>query len=220
VELVIDRHNGQAYFVAVLSKILLAVAFVIGLAFVAGFVFPYFRLTPEAMGSYLPRQGWLLAHITAGTIALVLGPFVLGMGLNRRRMKLHRRVGYAYIASIVVGGIAAFYLALHTDVSWVFGVGLAGLGAAWIVTTGLAFLSIRKRLFLQHKEWMIRSYVVTFGFVNFRILVVILQVAGVGSVVERLTAASWFCWAIPLLITEAILQGRKIVGSPERGLPG
>lgn len=203
-----------------LSKILLGVALVIGLVFIGGFVFPYFRLTPEAMGRYLPRQGWLLMHITAGTVALVLGPFVLGMGLNRRRMNLHRRIGYGYIASIGVGSISAFYLAFHTDISWVFGAGLAGLAVAWIVTTGLAFLSIKRRLFAQHKEWMIRSYVVTFAFVNFRILVGILQATGVGSLVEQLTAASWFCWAFPLLITEAVLQGRKILGSPERGLPG
>jgi len=27
-------------------------------------------------------------------------------------------------------------------------------------------------------------------------------------------AASWFCWAFPLLVTEVILQGRKILKAP------
>jgi hypothetical protein len=220
----IDRRRAQAYFVRAMSnptlaqtqlatiksKALLGVALVIGLGFVGGFVLPYFRLTPEALGRYLPLRAWLVVHITTGTIALLLGPFVLGMGMSRRRMSLHRRLGYLYMASIGLGSISAFYLAFRTDVSWVFGMGLAGLGVAWIVTTGLAFLAIKSRLLIQHKEWMVRSYVVTFGFVNFRILVGILQVAGVGSVVEQLTAASWSCWAFPLLMTEAILQGRKI----------
>jgi hypothetical protein len=62
----------------------------------------------------------------------------------------------------------------------------------------------------QHREWMIRSYVTTFGFVNFRILVGVLTVANVGTLIDRLVAASWFCWAFPLLFTELILQGRKI----------
>jgi len=57
---------------------------------------------------------------------------------------------------------------------------------------------------------MIRSYVVTLAFVNFRILAGILQGAGVGTLTEQLTAASWFCWAVPLLLAESILQGRKI----------
>ena len=122
-----------------------------------------------------------------------------------------------YMGSIALSSAAAFYLAFHTDVSWIFGAGLVGLVTAWVVTTGLAFISIKKRLILQHKEWMIRSYVVTFAFVNFRIFVAILQVAGVGTLVEQLNVASWFCWAVPLLATESILQARKILGvkSPE-----
>jgi hypothetical protein len=93
----------------------------------------------------------------------------------------------------------------------VFGAGLAGLGVAWLSTTGLAFLAIKRTLIDQHKEWMIRSYVVTTAFVTFRILFLILESAGVGSLNERLAIASWFCWAVPLLLTEAWLQGRKIL---------
>ena len=57
---------------------------------------------------------------------------------------------------------------------------------------------------------MIRSYVLTFAFVTFRIPFGVLGVAGVGTTAEQLAAASWFCWAAPLLLTEALLQGRKI----------
>jgi Predicted membrane protein (DUF2306) len=92
----------------------------------------------------------------------------------------------------------------------VFGAGLTGLGVAWVVTTGLAFLAINRHLYDQHKEWMIRSYVVTFAFVTFRALHASLSAADVGTLHEQLAVASWFCWAVPLLITEVILQGRKI----------
>jgi len=195
------------------SKATLVLSLVVGLTFVVGFVFPYLRLTPEALGPYLQKRGWILLHIAAGTIALLLGPFVLGLGMARRSMTLHRRLGYGYITAISFSSIAAFYLAAHTDISWVFGAGLTSLAIAWIVTTGLAFLAIRKRLIPQHKEWMIRSYVVTFAFVNFRIFVGILTAAHVGTLVEQLSAASWFCWAFPLMVAEAVLQGRKILGA-------
>jgi hypothetical protein len=195
------------------SKAMLVLSLVVGLTFVVGFVVPYLRLTPEAFGPYLQKRGWILLHISAGTIALLLGPFVLGLGMARRSMTLHRRLGYGYLTAIAFGSIAAFYLAAHTDISWVFGAGLTGLAISWIVTTGLAFLAIRKRLIIQHKEWMIRSYVVTFAFVNFRIFVGILTAAHVGTLVEQLSAASWFCWAFPLMLTEAVLQGRKILGA-------
>lgn len=79
------------------------------------------------------------------------------------------------------------------------------------MTTGLAFVAIKRQLYDQHKEWMIRSYVVTFAFVTFRALQATLSAANVGTLPEQLAVASWFCWAVPLLITEAILQGRKIL---------
>ena len=192
------------------DRVLLAVALLVGLGFVIGFVFPYFRLTPEALGPYVAKRVWILMHIIGGSIALILGPFILGSGLRRTRMQLHRKIGMAYMVSGGFSSVAAFYLAAHTEVNWVFGMGLSGLAIAWITTTGLAFISIKKRLITQHKEWMIRSYVTTFGFVSFRILVGVLTVANVGTLIDRLTAASWFCWAFPLLLTELILQGKKV----------
>jgi hypothetical protein len=192
------------------SSVLLGISLLVGLGFIIGFVFPYFRLTAEALGPYVAKKAWILMHIIGGSVALMLGPFVLGSGLRQRRMQLHRKIGLAYMVSIGFSSVAAFYLAAHTDVSWVFGMGLTGLGIAWVTTTGLAFISIKRRLITQHKEWMIRSYVATFGFVSFRIMVGVLTAANVGSLIDRLAAASWFCWAFPLLVTELILQGKKI----------
>jgi Predicted membrane protein (DUF2306) len=57
--------------------------------------------------------------------------------------------------------------------------GLGGLALAWMLTTGMALIAIRRSLVDQHKEWMIRSYVVTFGFVTFRGIIPLLRAAGV-----------------------------------------
>jgi len=189
---------------------LLGVAGVAAAIFMLMFALPYFEMNPEKLAQYPGREAWIFLHIGTAAVALSLGPFALWMGLHRRRMAMHRRIGATYMIAIGISSIAAYYLALHTALGWVFGMGLTGLATAWITTTGLAYVSIRRRLIEQHKEWMIRSYVVTLAFVNFRILVGLLQGAGVGTLNEQLTAASWFCWAVPLLITELILQGRKI----------
>jgi hypothetical protein len=192
--------------------LLLAVVAAAGAAFVVMAAAPYFRLTPEQFRGQWPRRWWLLLHIVTGIVALMSGPVELWLGLARRRARLHRGLGIVYLASVGVSAVTAYHLALHTDLGWIFGAGLAGLATAWIVTTGLAFTAIRRGLFDQHKEWMVRSYVVTTAFVSFRLLVIVLSAANVGTPRERLAAASWFCWAIPLLITEALLQGRKVFG--------
>ena len=181
----------------------------LGVGFVAGFAFPYFQGGPS-LTQYQGNEAWILMHLAGGMIALLVGPGQLWLGQTRRRLDVHRKLGLIYLSSIAVSVTAAFYLATHTALGWVFGAGLMGLAIAWVVTTGLAFAAIRRGHLLQHQEWMIRSYVVTFGFVFFRIFVGILGAIGIGTLPEQLTAASWVCWAAPLLLTEAILQGRKI----------
>jgi len=200
----LERQSGRGTIVLLLIAALIAVTF-----FVAAAV-PYLTLNETRFGPYWPLRGWLLLHIGGGAVALLTGPIQLWLGLSDRRMALHRVLGVAYIAGVTLGSIGAFYLASHTQGGWVFGAGLAGLGVAWLVTTGLAFVAIKKQLYDQHKEWMIRSYVVTFAFVTFRALQGTLSAANVGTLTEQLAVASWFCWAVPLLITEAILQGRKV----------
>jgi hypothetical protein len=42
--------------------------------------------------------------------------------------------------------------------------------AAWIVCTTAAFITARNRHITQHRQWMARSYAVTFTFVSSRVL--------------------------------------------------
>lgn len=196
--------------------LMLLAAACLAVGFFAAFAAPYLALDPQRFGRYWPRRGWLLLHITGGAVALLVGPAQLWLGLRGSPMRLHRRLGMLYLAGIALGALGAVGLVVTTTFGWVFGAGLAGATLAWIVTTALAFAAIRRGLVEQHKEWMIRSYVLTFAFVTFRIFFGALQAAGVGTVLERLTAASWFCWAVPLVVTEALLQGRKILAAGGR----
>ena len=191
--------------------IVLCLVAAVGLVFVAGVALPYFGMDPAQFKSYWPRRWWLLLHISTGIIALLTGPVQLWLGITDRRPGLHRRLGIVYLLAVLVSSMAAFYLASHTDLGWVFGSGLASLGIAWLVTSGMAYTAIRRHLIEQDKEWMIRSYVVTTAFVTFRVCYLVVQNAGVGTLQEQLAVSSWFCWAVPLLITEAWLQGRKVL---------
>jgi hypothetical protein len=127
---------------------------------------------------------------------------------------VHRSLGVLYVIGVVTCATTAFYLALHTDFGWVFGLSFASMACAWVISTSLAVIAICRRSVVQHREWMIRSYVLTFGFVTFRILDGILEMTQAGTIVERKTAASWLAWAVPLLLAEIILQGRKIFTDP------
>ncbi|MGH1461117.1 MAG: DUF2306 domain-containing protein [Neptuniibacter sp.] len=189
---------------------LLVISLLLAIGFFFGFALPYLLLDDGVLERFDGRQFWIITHIAMGSVALLIGPFQLWMGFTGNKKPIHRRLGMIYLISIGISSLCSFYLAATTQVTWILGAGLAGLGLAWVITGSLAYIAIRRRLYQQHMEWMIRSYVVTFGFVFFRIFVGITGAFDIGTLFERLSAASWFCWAIPLLITEAILQWRKI----------
>ena len=190
---------------------ILGCAVLLAVAFLGKATLPYLLQDPSALARYASRRLWILVHVVAATVALLTGPVQLWLGARGRTTRGHRRLGRVYVASVGVAAAAAFYLSTHTDYGWVMGTGLTGLGLAWIVTTTLAVTAIRRGLVDQHREWMIRSYVVTTAFVTFRVLFLAVNNAGVGTLNEQLAVSSWFCWALPLVITEAWLQGRKIL---------
>jgi hypothetical protein len=180
------------------------------------FAFQYLEVDRDRFGIYWPRHEWLFVHIVAGMLALFLGPIQLWLGLNRQNKLLHRILGGGYVLAVLVSASAAFYLARHTDFGWVFGMGLTAMSVAWIISTAFAAIAICRHLIEQHREWMIRSYVLTFGFVTFRVFTLALQLRGIGTTLEQMTAASWFSWSAPLLITECLIQGRKILAPQKR----
>ena len=206
----------------IVSKALITLAALGAITFIVVAALPYRALLgseesarqtlQDFQFAYWPRRGWLLFHITGGLIALLSGPVQLWLGLHDVKMHVHRRLGLIYIAGMAIGSIGAVGLAFKTEGGPVFGSGLFFLAVAWVTTTSLAYAAIRKGLVDQHREWTIRSYVVTFAFVTFRIG----QVAMVARGVELVTAIgimAWACWAIPLLLTEAVIQARKIAAS-------
>jgi len=193
------------------TAILITVATLIAVAFFALAAAPYLLSSSYKATLYAGRRLPLLVHIVFGTVALFSGPVQLWLGIADRRVELHRRLGLVYMGAVAISATAAYVLALNPFAGWIFGSGLMGLATAWLTTTGLAFMAIRRHLVEQHKEWMIRSYVVTFAFVFFRIGSVTLPAIYPGSGLAQAQALAWACWALPLLVAELILQGRKIL---------
>ena len=197
--------------VLILSAVVVAVV-----VYVSRFVGPYLSLDPAYYDYFWPWRYALWAHLAGGATALLAGPLQLWLGLTGRRPGLHRRLGRVYLCALGLSLAGASYLiAKEIRTDWVFASGLLGLACAWTLTTGCGYLAIRRNRRVQHREWMIRSYVVASAFVFFRIFVDLLHAAGVhgptgSGTPEELKLAAWLCWAVPLLLTEPLIQWRHL----------
>ena len=108
----------------------------------------------------------LIPHTLCGMLALVAGPIQFSSRVRRRHLKFHRVLGRVYVVSVFIGAFTGIALAAGRP-------GLPGTSmqaAAWIVCTTAAFITARNRHIVQHRQWMIRSYAVTFTFVSSRVL--------------------------------------------------
>jgi len=166
-------------------------------------------ISPDKFGRYWPRRAWLLTHIVGSGLALFVGPFQFWSGLRRRSMPVHRWTGRLYVVGVVIGGSAAFYLASHAGQGPIFSISLGTLGIAWWTTTGMALVAIRLGQVSQHKEWVVRSYVVTFTFVTTRALADLGVLPSLGR--DPFATLVWLSWSLPLLATEVVIQGRKLM---------
>jgi uncharacterized membrane protein YozB (DUF420 family) len=161
---------------------------------------------------YWPRRFGLAPHIAGGVVAILVGLAQLWLGLTGRTGVLHRTLGRIYLGAVAIASAGAFYLALTIgSESFAYASGLFGLASAWVITTSMAYVSIRHRAIEQHREWMIRSYVVAFAFVTFRLFDKPLIAWNVAKDTEVWTMMAFASWAVPLLVTEPLLQLRKIL---------
>ena len=114
--------------------------------------------------------------------------------------------------AVLVGSLAGLVLSVTSAVyGFAWGVGLFSLALAWLATTGLAFVCIKRRNINAHRQWMVRSYIITFAFVLFRITTdfVPSETLWDVSLAEMSVAMIWPVWVLPLLAYEVYLQYRE-----------
>lgn len=174
----------------------------------------YFDWSPESYGSYYwGKRVPLGFHLLGSSLALAMGLPQFWMGFRNRFMNVHRWTGRLYVLGVLIGSIGAFLMSTTSEQSLGFGFAfsLFALAVAWVITTGAAFFAIICRKIKLHKEWMIRSYIVTLAFVTFRILSDYVPYESWGlDPADFITAMAWSSWVFPLMIAEVILQFRKL----------
>jgi uncharacterized membrane protein len=108
----------------------------------------------------------LIPHSLAGIFALLIGPINFSSRIRQRHLKFHRVLGRIYVISVFIGAATGVALASGRPGF----PGTCGQAAAWVVCTTAAFITARNCQIVQHRQWMIRSYAVTFTFVSSRVL--------------------------------------------------
>lgn len=120
---------------------------------------------------FYKMRWWLLPHILCGVIATFSGPFQFSTRLRKHRPRFHRTLGKIYVIAVVIGASLAAYMDVTFDLrtSWMVNIAYLSHPLAWGLTALIAYRTAVTRNFNVHRQWMIRSYLITFTFVLVRV---------------------------------------------------
>lgn len=148
-------------------------------------------------------------HFAGGAIALAAGAFQFNARIRTRVPAFHRALGSAYVLAVTLGGIAAFLLAFRASGGAIARFGFGLLAVCWVGSTLNAYRHICSGHVTAHREWMTRSYALTFAAVTLRIYLPLSLMAGMPFAVAY-PAIAWLCWVPNLLIVQWFMVSRRV----------
>jgi uncharacterized membrane protein len=163
--------------------------------------------TPEVLQSPFWRF-FFYVHIFSGGLALLIGWSQFVERFRNKYLNVHRTIGKVYLLAILLGGISGLYNALFATGGIISATGFAGLALAWLASSVIAYLQIRKGNIDEHQYWMIRSYALCFAAVTLRIYLPLSQIAQIDFLIAY-RIISWFCWVPNLIVAERIIRNLK-----------
>jgi len=176
------------------------------------------QYTPESFKSFWSERLIIRSHVAVALIMVLLGPLQFWTGFRMRHMKLHLWCGRTFLVAGTLAAFGALYMGLHPRLGGVvYGFGLFLNGFFWLASASMAYYAIRVGNVRVHKEWMIRTYVLTCaGFVAARVVTDLHFLDPIVGVKALWDLSSWVNWAVPLVITEFVLQIRALQKSRPR----
>lgn len=167
----------------------------------------FLQLTPAALGKYFQYKWIIIAHITAGGGSLVLGLIQFWPKLRSYSWLLHRIIGTLYLLAVLASSVCALILAFTTakEVNWPYAFSLQVWVTVWISATAIAYYAAVKHKFVLHRQWMVRSYMVTLAFIISGLALKLPVIKTLGNFEDISPSLFWMGWSVPLYIYQVIL---------------
>jgi len=128
---------------------------------------------------YIHIPLWIVAfytHVFSSILALVAGFTQFSDYILKEHKKVHRVIGHIYVWDILLvnfpaGMIMAVYANGHlpTRIAFVL------LDSLWFLFTYKAIIAAKQKRFTEHRQFMIRSYALTFSAITLRMWKIILS---------------------------------------------
>jgi len=157
-----------------------------------------------------------LVHVVPGVLFMVLGPLQLSRTIRSKYLAFHRWSGRVFLVCCLIIATSALMMSFRMSIG-----GASETAAttffALLFTFCLtkAFIHIRRREILLHREWMIRGFAIGLGVATVRPIVGAFFAARRLAPHEFFGAAFWLGFTINLIAAEAWINYTRTRRLPE-----
>ena len=146
-------------------------------------------------------------HLVGGMLSIILGPFQFLKRFRAKYIKWHRDLGKVYVMGVLlIGAPTGLYMAFFAEGGLLSTLGFIMMSIVWFYTTYKAVSEVRKGNIQAHKQWMVRSYAMTFSAVTLRLLVPLFSLGLGMDQLSTVISTAWISWALNLIIAELIIR--------------
>jgi hypothetical protein len=161
---------------------------------------------PDQLTANPMAHPWLWVHAGLAATALLSGPWQFIPGLRAKRPQIHRWTGRVYIFACLVGGYAGLLLASGSTAGPIARSGFGLLAVVWLGVNANGFRLALAGRYAEHRQWMIRSFALTFGAVTLRVYMPLAGVLGLDPLMAY-RATAWLAWVPNLILAELYVRG-------------
>jgi hypothetical protein len=158
---------------------------------------------------YLHITGWKVAfyvHVFSSIFALAAGLTQFSSYFLEHHRKIHRFIGKLYVINILIINFpAALIMAIYANGFLPSKIAFFILDVLWFVFTYKALRAAQQKRITEHKEFMIRSYALTFSAITLRTWKIILFNAFHPDPVTLYMIDAWMGFVPNLLVAEWLI---------------
>jgi uncharacterized membrane protein len=146
-------------------------------------------------------------HVFSAILALAAGFTQFSATLLKDNRPLHRLIGKIYVCDILIVNFpAGLVMAAYANGGWAGRTAFTLLDGLWFYFTFMAYFNARRRNFTAHKQFMMRSYALTFSAITLRSWKLILSHGFVIDPAQLYIIDAWLGFVPNLAVAEALIR--------------
>lgn len=148
-------------------------------------------------------------HVFTSPFVILSGLIQFSPTLIRKSPRLHRLSGKIYLIVLVfITGPSAFVMSLFANGSYPAQISFTLLSFLWVLFGVFGYWFVRKKNYLKHSNFLLRSYALTLSAVTLRLYAYLFDAFNIdtGGPVETYILLSYLSWIPNLLFAELLIK--------------